>query len=52
MVSNGWHDGRETNTVLFDPARIAPDDMIAALRKAGTFAGVARDSMTVPAWHH
>jgi hypothetical protein len=34
--------------VLFDPAIISLDDMIAVLKKAGTFGGVAREVETVP----
>jgi hypothetical protein len=38
-VTRGWHSGREINTVSFDPAVITPEDMVAALKAAGTYAG-------------
>jgi len=40
-VSRGFHNFREINTVEYDPALISTDEMISALRKAGTFRGVA-----------
>jgi len=40
-VTRGWHLGREINTVTFDPAVITPDDMVAALKAASTYAGTA-----------
>jgi hypothetical protein len=39
-VTRGWHNFREIDTVDYDPAVITPDEMIAALKKAGTFKGV------------
>jgi hypothetical protein len=38
-VTRGWHSGREINTVTFDPAVITPEEMVAALKEAGTYAG-------------
>lgn len=40
-VRRGFHLGREINTVTYDPAVITPEAMIAALKKAGTYQGVA-----------
>jgi hypothetical protein len=39
-VTRGWHHFREINTVTYDATVISPDDMIAALKQAGTFRGV------------
>jgi hypothetical protein len=39
-VSSGFHKGREINTVWYDADRIGPKEMISALKRAGTFAGV------------
>lgn len=41
-VARGWHNAREINTVDFDPDIISPDEMVAALKKAGTFIDVAQ----------
>jgi copper chaperone CopZ len=38
-VTRGWRWGREINTVTYDPAVIAPEDMVQALKAAGTYAG-------------
>ena len=40
-VTRGFHDFREINTVDYDPDVISTDEMISALKKAGTFRGVA-----------
>jgi len=40
-VDRGFRRGREINTVRYDPKLIAPDEMIAALKKAGTYIGIA-----------
>ena len=40
-VTRGWRNFSEIDTVDYDPALITPDEMIAALKKAGTFKGVA-----------
>ena len=39
-VTKGWNNGREINTVTYDPEKITVDKMIKALKEAGTFAGV------------
>ncbi|MGD9331295.1 MAG: hypothetical protein PVJ53_08275 [Desulfobacterales bacterium] len=38
-VTRGWSRGREINTVTYDPTVIAPADMVAALKAAGTYIG-------------
>ena len=38
-VTRGWRWGREINTVTYDPAIIKPEEMVAALKEAGTYAG-------------
>jgi copper chaperone CopZ len=40
QVTRGWHNFREINTVTYDTGIVTPDDMIAALKRAGTFRGV------------
>ncbi len=40
-VTSGFSGAREINTVAYDPAVISPDRMIEALKRAGTFLGVA-----------
>jgi hypothetical protein len=40
-VTRGWQGGREINTVTYDPERITPEDMVTALKKAGTYRGIA-----------
>ena len=40
-VTSGWQKSREINTVDYDPAVVTVDEMIAALKKAGTYNGVA-----------
>jgi hypothetical protein len=40
-VTRGWHKFREINTVDYDPALITVEEMISALKQAGTFNGVA-----------
>jgi hypothetical protein len=39
-VTSGFHHGREINTIRYHPDRIKPQDMIEALKKAGTFSGI------------
>ena len=41
-VTRGWRRGREINTVTYDPAVIAPEEMVAALKAAGTYAGTVQ----------
>jgi copper chaperone CopZ len=38
-VTRGWRWGREINTVTYDPEVITPEEMVAALKTAGTYAG-------------
>jgi hypothetical protein len=40
-VTRGWRLGREINTVTYDPAIITTEEMVAALKAAGTYAGAA-----------
>jgi hypothetical protein len=40
-VTRGWHQSREINTVDYDPAIITVDEMTAALKRAGTYRGIA-----------
>jgi hypothetical protein len=40
-VTRGFSDGQEIVTVLYNPNRITPDDMVAALKSAGTYIGTA-----------
>ena len=41
-VTSGWHRFREVNTVDYNPAAISPDQMVRALKDAGTYAGIAK----------
>ena len=38
-VEKGFRNGREINTVYYDPAVIAVKEMETSLKKAGTYAG-------------
>lgn len=40
-VTRSWRDGREINAVTYDPGVISPEDMVAALKAAGTYRGIA-----------
>ena len=40
-VRNGFRGFREINTVTYDPSVITPDEMVSALKAAGTYRGVA-----------
>ena len=42
-VRNGFRGSRETNTVIYDPSAIAPDQMVSALKAAGTYLGLAEE---------
>lgn len=42
-VTSGWHQSREINTVDYDPDMVTVAEMIAVLKKAGTYIGVAID---------
>lgn len=39
LVNNGFHNFTETNTVWYDPALINIDEMVNALKEAGTYLG-------------
>jgi hypothetical protein len=41
-VTSGWHRLKEINTVTYDPDLISVSDMIAILKRAGTFSGVVQ----------
>jgi len=40
-VTSGFKRGKEINRVSYDPAKISPEEMAAALKEAGTFVGLA-----------
>jgi hypothetical protein len=40
-VKKGFRGFREINTVIYDPKVIAPDEMVSALKVAGTYLGTA-----------
>jgi hypothetical protein len=40
-VTRGWHLAREIDTVDYDPAKITIEEMTAALKRAGTYRGIA-----------
>lgn len=40
-VTRGWRHRKEINTVTYRPAVITPEEMIAALKAAGTYRGTA-----------
>ena len=42
-VTSGFQGFREINTVNYDPRVISPDQMISALKSAGTYIGVAQN---------
>lgn len=39
LVNSGFHNFTETNTVWYDPALITIDEMVTALKDAGTYLG-------------
>jgi copper chaperone CopZ len=39
-VSSGFSGFREINTVVYDPDVITRDEMVSALKKAGTYRGM------------
>jgi copper chaperone CopZ len=41
-VTSGWYKFREINTVDYDPTVISVDEMVAVLKDAGTFNGIAK----------
>ena len=42
-VKNGFRGFREINTVIYDPSAIAPNEMVSALKAAGTYLGLAEE---------
>jgi len=42
-VKRGFRKLREINTVIYDPSMITPDDMVSALKAAGTYIGTAEE---------
>ena len=38
-VTSGWKGPREINTVVYDPGVIQPEEMVEALKNAGTYRG-------------
>lgn len=41
-MENGFRGAKETNTVSYDPARITVEEMVDALKRAGTYRGTAQ----------
>jgi hypothetical protein len=39
-VTSGFKRGKEINRVTYDPAKISPEEMVSALKEAGTFVGI------------
>ncbi len=39
-VTSGFSGSREINTVVYDPTMITRDQMVAALKEAGTYTGI------------
>lgn len=39
-VTSGFSGSREINTVVYDPTMITRDQMVTALKKAGTYTGI------------
>lgn len=42
-VENGFKDGKEINTVYYDPAFIAVQEMEAILKRKGTYRGTDKN---------
>ncbi len=42
-VASGFKGFREINTVTYDPGLVSPDEMVSALKSAGTYLGKAED---------
>jgi len=40
-VKRGFRGSREINTVIYDPSIITTDEMVSALKGAGTYLGIA-----------
>ena len=45
LVTNGFQDFKEINTVFYDPEKITIEDMVKALKDAGTYRGLAETSL-------
>ena len=43
-VRRGFRSFREINTVIYDPRVITPDEMVSALKAAGTYLETAEES--------
>jgi hypothetical protein len=43
-VGRGFRKFREINTVIYDPHVITPDEMVSALKAAGTYLDIAEES--------
>jgi hypothetical protein len=41
-IDKGFHNLKETNTVYYDPLAITVEEMADALKKAGTYIGIAK----------
>jgi len=41
-VTSGFSGSREINTVVYDPTMITRDQMVTALKKAGTYTGIKK----------
>ncbi len=39
-VGSGFSGLREINTVTYDPSKVSRDQMVSALKKAGTYRGI------------
>ena len=40
-VKNGFLNGKEINTVRYDPNNVTPEEMVTILKKAGTYIDTA-----------
>ena len=38
-MRRGFRESREINTVIYDKTMISPEEMVSALKKAGTYLG-------------
>ena len=44
-ITRGFRGPREINTVTYDPGRVTPEEMIAALKTAGTYIGMVEQAI-------
>ena len=44
-VKRGFRGFREINTVIYDPRKITPDEMVSALKAASTYRGTAESKV-------